>query len=128
MIARLLGLAFVFLACLHPCRARAQEFAAIVSPPRFEISGKAGKTLRQVIEITNRSNSPARFRVHTSDFVLGADYGLTFHDELLKDSCRPWVAIERPLVTLPAGGTIRYRFEVQVPKEAPAGECRFAVM
>jgi P pilus assembly chaperone PapD len=128
MIARLLGLAFVFLACLHPCRARAQEFAAIVSPPRFEISGKAGKTLRQVIEITNRSNAPARFRVHTSDFVLGADYGLTFHDELLKDSCRPWVAIERPLVTLPAGGTIRYRFEVQVPQDAPDGECRFAIM
>ena len=128
MIARLLGLALVFLACLHPCRARAQEFAAIVSPPRFEISGKVGKTLRQVIEITNRSNSPARFRVHTSDFVLGADYGLTFHDELLKDSCRPWVAIERPLVTLPAGGTIRYRFEVQVPQDAPDGECRFAIM
>jgi hypothetical protein len=84
--------------------------------------------LRQVIEITNRSNSPARFRVHTSDFVLGADYGLTFHDELLKDSCRPWVAIERPLVTLPAGGTIRYRFEVQVPQDAPDGECRFAIM
>jgi len=128
MIARLLGLAFVFLACLHPFRARAQEFAAIVSPPRFEISGKVGKTLRQVIEITNRSNAPARFRVHTSDFVLGADYGLTFHDELLKDSCRPWVAIERPLVTLPAGGTIRYRFEVQVPQDAPDGECRFAIM
>jgi hypothetical protein len=128
MIARLLGLVFGFLICLNPVRARAGEFAAIVSPPRFEISAKAGKMLRQVIEITNRSNAPSHYRVHTSDFVLGADYGITFHDELLKDSCRPWVAIERPLVTLPPGGTIRYRFEVQVPQDAPDGECRFAIM
>jgi len=29
---------------------------------------------------------------------------------------------------LPGGGTIRYRFEVQVPKDAPAGECRFGIL
>jgi len=81
-----------------------------------------------VIEITNRSNVPSRYRLHTSDFVLGSDYGVTFHEELLPGSCRPWVAIERPLVALPPGGTIRYRFEVQVPADAPAGECRFAIM
>jgi hypothetical protein len=128
MIARLLVLALAFLACLHPSRMQAQEFAAVVSPPRFEISGKPGKTLRQVIEITNRGSAPSRFRLHTSDFVLGADYGITFHDELVWGSCRPWVAIERPLVTLPSGGTIRYRFEVQVPADAPDRECRFAIM
>jgi len=71
---------------------------------------------------------PSRYRLHTSDFVLGSDYGVTFHEELLPGSCRPWVAIERPLVALPPGGTIRYRFEVQVPADAPAGECRFAIM
>lgn len=108
--------------------ARAEGFAALVSPPRFEVSGKAGATLRQVIEITNRSDLPSKFRVHTADFVLGADYGVTFHDELGPDSCRPWVAIERPVISLPAGGTIHYRFEVQVPKDAPTGECRFGVM
>ena len=108
--------------------AYADGFAALVSPPRFEVDAKAGNTLRQVIEITNRSAQPARYRIHTADFVLGSDYGVTFHDELLADSCRPWVAIERPLVSLPANGTMRYRFEVQVPQDAPAGECRFAVM
>jgi hypothetical protein len=100
----------------------------LVSPPRFELAGKSGGTLRQTLEVTNRSSTPGKFRVHTADFVLGADYGVTFHDELQADSCRPWVAIERPLVTLAAGATIRYRFEVQVPKDAPAGECRFAIM
>ena len=107
---------------------RADGFAALVSPPRFELSGKSGTTLRQTLEVTNRSNTTGKFRVHTADFVLGADYGVTFHDELVPDSCRPWVAIERPLVALAAGATIRYRFEVQVPKDAPAGECRFAIM
>jgi hypothetical protein len=118
----------LFLAVLAAPHARADGFAALVSPPRFEVSAKPGATLRQVIEITNRSNMPSRYRLHTADFVLGADYGISFHDELLPGSCRPWVAIERPVVALPAGSTIRYRFEVQLPKDAPAGECRFAIM
>jgi hypothetical protein len=29
---------------------------------------------------------------------------------------------------VPGGATLRYRFEVSVPADAPAGECRFAVM
>jgi hypothetical protein len=108
--------------------ARAEDFAAVVSPPRFEISARTGATLRQVIEVTNRSAAPAHYRFHTADWVLGPDYGLTFHDELLPGSCRPWVAVERSLATVPGGGTIRYRFEVQVPADASPGECRFAVM
>lgn len=118
----------LLLASLLARQAVADGFAALVSPPRFEVSGKPGTTLRQVIEITNRASTPTQFRIHTADFVLGADYGVTFHDELLPGSCRPWVAIERPKVALPGGGTIRYRFEVQVPKDAPAGECRFGIM
>jgi hypothetical protein len=118
----------LLLAALATQHADADGFAALVSPPRFELSSKAGATLRQVIEITNRANTPGRYRVHTADFVLGKDYGVTFHDELMPNSCRPWVAIERPVLALPAGGTARYRFEVQVPKDAPAGECRFGIM
>jgi hypothetical protein len=108
--------------------AHAGEFAAVVSPPRFELPAKSGTTLRQVIEVTNRSATPAKYRFHTADFVLGADYGVTFYDALQPGSCRPWVAIERPLLDLAAGGTVRYRFEVKVPPGAPAGECRFAIM
>jgi hypothetical protein len=106
----------------------AEGFAALVSPPRFEVASKPGDTLRQVIQLTNRSNTPGKYRMHTADFVLGADYGVNFHDELLPGSCRPWVAIERPNVTLPAGGTIHYRFEVQVPPDTQPTECRFAIM
>ena len=120
--------ATLVLAVLAAPQARADGFAALVSPPRFEVASKPGDKLRQVIELTNRSNTPGKYRMHTADFVLGADYGVNFHDELLPDSCRPWVAIERPAVTLPAGGTIHYRFEVQVPPDAQPTECRFAIM
>lgn len=108
--------------------ALADGFAALVSPPRFELSSKPGKTLRSVIEVSNRSPMPAKYVIHTADWTLTPDFGVSFHDELQQGSCRPWVAIERPEVTVPGDGTMRYRFEVAVPADAPAGECRFAVM
>jgi hypothetical protein len=103
-------------------------FAAVVSPPRFELTAKAGATLRKVFELSNRADSAAKFRVHTADFTLGKDYSVQFQDALQPNSCRPWVSLERPEASLPAGGTIRYRFEVQVPPDAPAGECRFGIL
>jgi hypothetical protein len=106
----------------------AQGFAALVSPPRFELATKPGKTLRGVIEVSNRSTAVAKYLFHTADWNLGADFGVTFHDDLQPDSCRPWVALERPEVLVPGGGMLRYRFEVAVPADAPAAECRFAVM
>ena len=118
----------LLLAAWHAAVASAAGFAALVSPPRFELTSRAGTTVRQVFELTNRSAAPAKFQVHTADFMLGADYSVAFQDELQPDSCRPWVAIERPEVALPGGGTIRYRFEVQVPKDASAGECRFGIL
>ena len=108
--------------------AAAQGFAALVSPPRFEVTAKPGTTLRQVLEISNRSAAPAHYRIHTADFELTAQYGVTFHEDLQPNSCRPWVALERPDVSLPGGGTIRYRFEITVPRDAPPGECRFGLL
>ena len=107
---------------------QAQGFAALVSPPRFELATKPGKTLRGVIEISNRSTTPGRYVVHTADWSLSRDFSVSFQDDLQPDSCRPWVAIERPNVEILGGGTMRYRFDVAVPADAPAGECRFAVM
>ena len=115
-------------AVVLPAGARAQGFAALVSPPRFELAAKPGKTLRSVIQVSNRSTAPGRYLIHTADWRLSPDFSVSFQDELQPDSCRPWVAIERPEVTVPGGGTLRYRFEVSVPADAPPGECRFAVM
>lgn len=120
----LLSLAGVLLsASVH-----AQGFAALVSPPRFELATKPGKTSRSVIEISNRSTAPGRYLIHTADWTLSPDFSMSFQDDLQPGSCRPWVAIERPEVVVPGGGVLRYRFEVTVPADAPSGECRFAVM
>src|ERR1700690_2028411 len=125
---RIVPLLLCFLGSALSVPALADGFAALVSPPRFELSSKPGKTLRSVIEVSNQAATPAKYLIHTADWNLTPDYGVSFHDELQQDSCRPWVAIERPEVTVPSGGTLRYRFEVTVPADAPAGECRFAVM
>jgi fimbrial chaperone protein len=106
----------------------AQGFAAMVSPPRFELGILPGKTRRAVVEINNRAPGVARYRIRTADWSLQRDYGVQFTDQLQAGSCRPWVALERPEVTVPGGGTLRYRFEISVPADAPDGECRFALL
>jgi fimbrial chaperone protein len=115
-------------ALVLPLLVRAQGFAALISPPRFEVAAKPGKTLRNVIEVSNRSSALAKYLIHTADWTLSPGFSVSFHDDLQPGSCRPWVALERPIVEVPGGGTLRYRFEVTVPADAPAGECRFAVM
>ncbi len=124
------GVFFLFslLSVAFSASVQAQGFAALVSPPRFELATQPGKTLRGVIEVSNRSTTPGRYLIHTADWNFSADFSVSFHDDLQEGSCRPWVAIERPEVVVPGGGTLRYRFEVTVPADAPAGECRFAVM
>jgi hypothetical protein len=100
----------------------------MVSPPRFELSLLPGKTRRAVVEINNRAVTAAHYRVHSADWSLTRDFGVQFLEPLQPGSCRPWVALERPEVVVPGGGTLRYRFEVTVPADAPSGECRFALM
>ncbi len=121
------ALALLLLACTMPARAGG-GFAALVSPPRFELQAKAHSTVRELIQISNRAVTPSTLRIHTADFSLTPDYGVVFQDQLAPGSCRPWVALERPEVVLPGGATIRYRFEVQVPEGAAPGECRFGIM
>ena len=119
---------FVLLAAAFSAPVHAQGFAALVSPPRFELATQPGKTVRSVIEVSNRSTASARYLMHTADWTFAPDFSVNFHDELQAGSCRPWVAIERPEIAIPGGATLRYRFEVTVPADAPSGECRFAIM
>jgi hypothetical protein len=108
--------------------ALAQGFAAVVSPPRFELTVKSGERVREVVEISNATAQSATYHVRTGDWTLAPDAGVTFSESLAVGSCRPWVAIERRDIVVPGGGRYRYRFEVQPPVDAPAGECRFALL
>lgn len=116
----------VTLALVLATGAHAQQFAAMVSPPRFELTSLPGKAQRQVIEITNSDMQAATYRVRTVDWTLDPGGAVKLDDALAPGSCRPWVAIERREVTVPGGGRFRFRFEVNVPPEA-SGECRFAI-
>ena len=108
--------------------AHAQGFAAIISPPRFELFVKPGEKTRQVIEITNASTQLAKYYLKTADWALDKNGGVSFDETLQAGSCRPWVAIEAREISVSGGGKYRYRFEIAVPADAPPGECRFALL
>lgn len=121
-------LCLALIALLLPAAASAQEFAVVVTPPRFEDRAKAGSIYRNVIEINNTSSKAARYTVQTADWALDAQGAPVFTQALVKDSCRPWVGVEAADILVKANGKRRYRFEVAVPAGAPRGECRFAIM
>jgi hypothetical protein len=118
----------IALAIALPMLAYAQSFSAVVSPPRFEVAVQPGKTIRQVLEITQASNEKGAYRIYTNDWTIGADGNAVFVDELAPNSCRPWVSLERRELTIAANAKMRFRFEITPPADAVPTECRFAIM
>ena len=106
----------------------ASAFSALVSPPRFEINAKSGQTLREIVELSHVDGTPGGYTFATADWQLEGNGTVTFKDALATDSCRPWVAIERRHMTLPANGRAKFRVEITVPANARAKECRFALL
>jgi len=106
----------------------ASAFAGLVSPPRFEIRAKPGEVVREVLDIGNDAAVADDFAVSTADWDLNEKGGVEFRDPLQPGSCRPWVRIERHEVHMQPRALRKYRFEVHVPPDAPAGECRFAII
>lgn len=98
-------------------------------PARFELKAKPGDKLAEVLEIGNDEATPQEYKIRTADWTLRPDGAVDFRpDSLAPGSCRPWVAIERHTLKLSGKAKRRYRFEVQVPPDAPQGLCRFALM
>jgi fimbrial chaperone protein len=106
----------------------ALAFSGLVSPPRFEIRAKPGDVVHQVLDIGNDAAVADDFAVSTADWNLNEKGGVEFKDALQSGSCRPWVRIERREVHMQPRALRKYRFEVHVPPEAPAQECRFAII
>jgi hypothetical protein len=108
--------------------ADAADFAVAVSPPRFEVQLKPGERTRQILEITNSAPGPSSFKIKTADWTLAPDGSVVFEDALHAGSCRPWVTLERRELTVQSGRPYRFRFEISPPPDAPAAECRFALL
>ncbi|SEA71569.1 hypothetical protein [Variovorax sp. YR216] len=110
------------------CPAAFSQFALAVSPPRFELKGKPGTPVRDVIELSQIDARPGAYTVRTADWTFKPDATVDFIDALAPDSCRPWVAIERKELTVTPGRPYRFRFEVTPPPDTPPTECRFAIL
>jgi len=105
-------------------------FTGGVSPSRFELKSKAGDVVRRSVEIYNLGAKPSKYRVRTVDWTYSSEGQIGFSDQLLDNSCRPWVRIEQHEVSILPGAKRPkdFRFEVRVPEDATKSECRFALM
>ena len=109
--------------------AHAAGFAAMVSPPRFELQGKPGEVIRQLVTIENAGDNTASFAIRTADWELAENGAVTIHPpELQAGSCRPWARLERRTLRLHPHVGKRFRFELHIPEQAPTGECRLAIL
>lgn len=103
----------------------AAPFEVAVSPSRFELSSEKGKRLGQSLTIYNVGNQDSEVSLRTLDWTYSEAGQVSYFDELQPNSCRPWVALERRKVKIPARSDVRFRFQIDVPKDAPSGECKF---
>jgi fimbrial chaperone protein len=103
----------------------ANPFEVSISPSRFELSGKSSNRIGQSLDIVNLARASTELSVRTLDWTYSDAGGATLVDELLPNSCRPWVTLERKTVKIGAGAKYPFRFQIDVPADAPRGECRF---
>lgn len=108
-----------------PRVASAAPFEMAISPSRFELSGKGGTRIGQTLDLQNVGNQPTEVAVRTIDWSFSEDGAVSYHDALQPDSCRPWVTLERPRLRLAPREKRAYRFQIDVPSDAPRRECRF---
>jgi hypothetical protein len=114
-----------------PCKTESATFAVRISPPNFELKGKPGDVLREVITIENADAEPGFYQVRTADWELNKEGGVVIHPPdkpLDASSCRPWARIERRNFKLLPKRIKRYRFEVHIPGDARNEEKKFAVV
>ncbi len=120
--------ALLALGLMLACPAAFAQFALAVSPPRFELTGKPGAPIRNVIELSQVDIRPGNYTVRTADWNFKPDGSVDFIDPLAPGSCRPWVGIERKELVVTPGRPYRYRFEVTPPADTAPMECRFAIL
>lgn len=107
----------------------ASSFSTIVSPPRFELEASPGEVIRDHIKISNAGDDFSNLVIRSADWDLDENAGVIIHPPaLIPGSCRPWLRLERPKMRIPARMDRKFRFEIRVPEDQPAGECRVAIL
>ncbi|WP_298608966.1 hypothetical protein [uncultured Thiothrix sp.] len=120
-------LALVALMSVSALPVYAGPFEVAVSPSRLELTANASQRLGQSIDIQNIGKSPTELNIRTLDWTYSNEGQITYHDALVPNSCRPWVTLEKNTIKLNAQAKRAFRFQVEVPANAPRAECRFMV-
>jgi fimbrial chaperone protein len=120
-------LSLLFIALSTGTLAISGPFEIAASPSRFEISGKSGTRVGQSLDIYNVGKLPAEVALRTLDWSYSADGNISYYDELQPNSCRPWIALERKTVVVNPSSKRIFRFQLDIPNDAPRGECRFMI-
>jgi fimbrial chaperone protein len=119
------ALALLFAAASVPLTAAPFEIGA--TPTRFILTGKSSGRIGQTLTVFNLGTAPTELALRTLDWTFTESGNVTYHDELLPNSCRTWVTLERKTLKIGARDKRAFRFQIEVPADAPRGECRFMV-
>jgi fimbrial chaperone protein len=119
------ALALLFAAASAPLSAAPFEIGA--TPTRFILTGKSSGRIGQTLTVFNLGTAPTELALRTLDWTFTESGNVTYHDELLPNSCRTWVTLERKTLKIGARDKRAFRFQIEVPADAPRGECRFMV-
>jgi len=128
VISRMAALCAALAATLGASCAMAGSFEVAISPSRFELSAKSASRIGQTLDIFNVGNSASELSVRTLDWTYSADGNVGYVDELLPNSCRPWVTLERKILMVKARSKAAFRFQIDIPADAVRSECRFMLV
>lgn len=123
ILPRALALALLALASALP--AAAGPFEVAITPSRFELGSKPGGRVGQSLTIFNVGTAQTEVAIRTLDWSYTPAGAVTYHEELLPGSCRPWVTLERRTLRVAPRGRSSFRFQIDVPADAKRIECRF---
>lgn len=93
--------------------------AIAVTPPRLELSGDPGSTIRSEIKVTNDSDSTVTYYTQVENFEAQDESGQP-NFVPAKEGLATWVGVDQS-VTLKAGEQKTIPFTISVPKNAEPG-------
>lgn len=100
-----------------------------LAPIRLEVAPTPGRPYTEALEITNESRESAHLKVYTEDWRLERDGAVTFgRAGSGPRSASTWIRLNPGEFDLPPLATADVRFTVTVPKGAPAGGYRAAIV
>jgi hypothetical protein len=100
-----------------------------LAPIRLDVEATPGRPYTDALEVANEAREPARIKVYLEDWRLERDGAVTFaRAGSWPRSASTWIRVNPAEFELPALQTVDVRFTVTVPRGAPAGGYRAAIV